>query len=189
MDARQNTEETNAKERRALLELICNARRRRYAHGDEYNELLHRYGGALIGKKKWKTNCLTHRFSDYTTVADEAFLWLCLDTHLPVYNPSNIGNANSVQKKQMMVSVKKNKQANDLENKENVTTANGNRFGWTHDAINKYNKYFKSIAEEREAMSETFDEAFVRYCNDKASNKDSASTTVRKEIVTACHCL
>ena len=116
-----------------LLQLFPLARERRI-NEQECMQMLFRYGGALIGKKKWKTNCLTKKFSDYVTTADEAFLWLCLDTYLPICNPDNVRNANREIQQTFMISNQ------ELErNKENnvAKTANGNRYGWTAEAIHQ----------------------------------------------------
>ena len=145
-----------------LLQLFPLARERRM-NEQECMQMLFRHGGALIGKKKWKTNCLTKKFSDYVTTADEAFLWLCLDTYLPICNPDNVRNANREIQQTFMISNQ------DLErNKENnvAKTANGNRYGWTAEAIRTHNRCCQAILRERDTCGKGFDAAFLQHCQE-----------------------
>ena len=168
-----------------VLELLPRARQRR-EHADAYMKLLFRYGGALIGKKKWKTSCLTKSLSEYLTTADEAFLWLCIDTYLPIYNPQNIHDTNREVQQTLMVS--NHAMAN---NKENMVskTANGNRYGWTTAGIQEYNKYCHEIVHERHEYGKTFDDAFLTHCQEHTSPTKKTVARPRTPPIQAWNCL
>ena len=96
---------TERTENRTSLTYIADARERR-KDLQAYTKLLMAYGGALVGINDWKKQHLTASFSKYVTIADEAFLWLCLDTYLPLYNPTNIDSINPTDGHILMVSNK-----------------------------------------------------------------------------------
>ena len=100
------------------LDLIDEARARRSA-APAYCQLLHTYGSALVGKKTWKKKHLIEHFSDYVSVADEAFLWLCLDTYLPRWNRNEVDKTND--ETVLILS-----QKFPLEKGHKIKTANGN---------------------------------------------------------------
>ena len=168
-----------------VLELLPRARKRR-EHADAYMKLLFRYGGAVIGKKKWKTSCLTKSLSEYLTTADEAFLWLCIDTYLPIYNELNINNSNREFQQTLMVS--NNAIAN---NKEKMVSkaANGNRFGWTTAGIQECNKYCHEILRERREYGKPFDDAFLTHCQEHTSPTKNNVARPRTPPIKAWNCL
>ena len=88
-----------------------------------YAKLMKAYGGALIVINDWKKKHLTESFSHYVTVADEAFLWLCLDTYLPIYNPTDVDCINPTDGHILMVS---NKDTGVSKNSATPLTPTGN---------------------------------------------------------------
>ena len=177
------------------LQFIVDARVRR-RNPSAYTTLLRRYGGALIGINIWKKQHLTSSFSDYVTTADEAFLWLCLDTYLPIYNRNDIGDINPTDGDILMVSNKDSGSDSSLtptsptSDKEAVfntrqtsPTANGNRYGWTKEGILRYNRYFRSIAEEREHDT-TFDAFFLKKCQENATPAQTKYVSKQHETPT-----
>ena len=185
-EVRHNSEEhEHAKKQEPLLSLLDKARERRQ-NAEEYMKLLFRYGGALIGKKKWKTNSLTKRFSDYVTIADEAFLWLCIDTYLPVYNRVDKYNANPAVKRILMVS---NQATENNKDKAKPRTASGNRYGWTTAGIQEFNKYCEAIADERTMSSNKFEDDFLEYCQTNTLPQHRPNTGPKTPPIKAWNCL
>ena len=183
----QDSEELGkAKKEEPLLSLLAKARERRQ-NANEYMKLLFKYGGALIGKKKWKTNSLTKRFSDYVTIADEAFLWLCIDTYLPLYNPNNKHKANP--EKQMILMVSNHATADTNKHTEKPRTASGNRYGWTTAGIQEFNKYCEAISAERRMSSNKFEDDFLTHCQANTLPKNKTNTGPKKPQIKAWNCL
>ena len=168
------------------MPVLAEARERRQ-NASKYMKLLFEYGGALIGKKKWKTNSLTKHFSDYVTVTDEAFLWLCIDTYLPLYNPADKHKANPEIKRILMVS----NHATDMLDKatEKPKTASGNRYGWTTMGIQLFNKYCEDIMEERRMSSNQFDDDFLTYCQTNTLPHKRTAAEQKKTPIKAWNCL
>ena len=183
------------------LQFIAEARERR-RNKLAYATLLQAYGGALVGINLWKKQHLTSSFSEYVTIADEAFLWLCLDTYLPIYNRNDIGAINPTGGAILMVSnkdsgldnpgtpVRPNVSEKDLTNTRKTSpTANGNRYGWTKEGIMRYNHYFRRISEER-SDDTTFDTFFLKKCQENATPAQTKHVSKQQEIPTfAFNCL
>ncbi len=183
------------------LAYIADARERR-RNVTAYTKLLKIYGGAIIGIKEWKTKHLIASFSEYVTVADEAFLWLCLDTYLPIYNIGNIDEINPTDGQILMVSHKDtgnynsttpstpNGNTGTTKQKLNTSpTATGNRYGWTKEGILRYNHYFRAIAQERKEFN-NFDAHFIQECLANASPIQTSMSHQKKVLPTlACNCL
>ena len=177
-------------ENRTLLTYISDARERR-KDLQAYTKLLMAYGGALVGINDWKKQHLTASFSKYVTIADEAFLWLCLDTYLPLYNPTNIDSINPTDGHILMVSNKDSGLDNSAtpltptsndsiktKTRNTSPTANGNRYGWTKEGILRYNRYFTAIEQERKVHT-NFDAYFLKECQ---ANATPAQTTTAQKI-------
>ena len=183
------------------LEFIAEARERR-RQPRAYAKLMKAYGGALIGINDWKKKHLTESFSHYVTVADEAFLWLCLDTYLPIYNPVDVDCINPTDGHILMVSnkdtgVSKNSATpltptgNDgitQKTPKTSPTANGNRYGWTKDGILQHNQYFKAIERERKEIT-NFDAHFLKECQQNANTMQSTAQQIRETPTLALNCL
>ena len=185
----------------STLQFIAAARERR-RNQKAYTTLLRAYGGALVGINVWKKQHLTSSFSEYVTIADEAFLWLCLDTYLPIYNRNDIGSINPTDGAILMVSNKdsgsnisvtpsKPTVSEDAVSNTRQTspTANGNRYGWTKEGIMRYNRYFASIAQERRSDT-TFDTFFLQQCQEHATPAQTKTVSKNQETPTfAFNCL
>ncbi len=183
------------------LVFIADARERR-RNVTAYSKLMMIYGGALIGIKDWKAKHLTASFSQYVTVADEAFLWLCLDTYLPIYNMGNIGDINPNDGQVLMMSHKDTGNDNSAtpstptgntgttKQKFNTSpTATGNRYGWTKEGIMRYNHYFRAITQERKEFN-NFDAYFLEVCQANATPLQTPRSQQNKELpALACNCL
>ena len=183
------------------LQFIAEARVRRQ-NQSAYATLLQAYGGALVGVNIWKKKHLTSPFSEYVTIADEAFLWLCLDTYLPIYNRNDIGDINPTDGGILMVSNKDTgceKIATPLKptvsqtpvsnTRQTSPTANGNRYGWTKEGILRYNRYFQSISHERRENT-TFDTFFLQQCQKDATPARTKTLSKTQETpMVAFNCL
>ena len=168
---------------REWIDLLDEARGRRAA-APAYCKVLYQYGSALVGKRTWKKKHLVAHFSDYVSVADEAFLWLCLDTYLPRWNKGN-NERNGQDNEQVLVLSQK-----FLKDKgHNVKTANGNRCGWTREGIDKFNYYFGQIRHERQRHNRAFDVSFKTYCQEVASTRRVVARRVEDNYPTAYNCL
>ena len=174
------------------LQFIGDARVRR-RNPSAYTTLLRKCGGALIGTNIWKKQHLTSSFSDYVTTADEAFLWLCLDTYLPIYNRNDIGDINPTHGGILMVSNKDSGSESSLtpssptsdeeavfNTRQTSPTANGNRCGWTKEGIMRYNRYFSEISQERRSDT-TFDAFFLKQCQENATPAQSKTVSKNNE--------
>ena len=173
------------------LQFIAEARERR-SNELAYATLLQAYGGALVGINLWKKQHLTSSFSEYVTIADEAFLWLCLDTYLPIYNRNDIGDINPTEGGILMVSNKDSgldnpatpvREKDVVNTRKTSPTANGNRYGWTKEGILRYNHYFSQITQER-SRDTTFDAYFLKKCQENATPAQTKYVSKQHETPT-----
>ena len=173
------------------MEYLRLARSGRRLQAHAYTWLLEKYGPAIVGKRTWRTKHHKVKFSKLATVADEAFMWLCIETYSPHGRIAHVAASTSPLMMSPPTRANKDKSSSLRVMTQTSNTRKG-RCGWTNEGINLYNFHFKAIQLDRSKYGDDFDTAMMEHFQetiDSKKGRNQMDGTIAAEEVIALNCL
>ena len=133
-----------------------------------YNDFIHYFVSAVVGKTEFKKICCNSLLSNYASVSDEAFAILSLennyDTWMDMVLTNNTKTSNVPQK-----------YTNGGKSQGNVATSHHNK-DWSDEGLHRFNELFGLVEKNRlSPNAHAFEEEFRQFCKAKAEGRKKKS--------------